>query len=87
MVYMYILQCSDGSFYVGHTNDLQKRLDCHNSGKGAAHTAAHLPVTMIYAEEFSCETAAITRERQIKRWSRAKKNALVSREVALLKSE
>ncbi|NND98885.1 MAG: GIY-YIG nuclease family protein [Pirellulaceae bacterium] len=75
--YVYILRCSDNSFYVGHTQDVAKRVATHNSAKGAVWTAARLPVTVVYQERCDSKEAAIQRENQIKRWSRAKKQALI----------
>ena len=78
MPFVYILRCADDSYYVGKTNDLRTRLDEHQAGVGAAFTAARRPVTMVYAEEYESAVRAESRELQLKRWSRAKKVALVS---------
>jgi predicted GIY-YIG superfamily endonuclease len=75
--YVYVLKCRDGSYYVGHTSDLRKRFRCHKSGTGARHTAHHEPDEIIYTETFENPEAAVARERQLKRWSRAKKESLV----------
>jgi len=85
MAFVYILRCSDGSYYVGHTNDLQVRLDEHKSGVAANFTALRRPVTMVYAEEHPTSPRAEERERQLKRWSRAKKEALISQDLKSLK--
>lgn len=77
MFHTYIVQCSNGSYYVGHTHDLATRIQDHNTGKGALHTRVHGHVKLVYSETHSSELAAIDRERQIKRWSRAKKKALI----------
>jgi predicted GIY-YIG superfamily endonuclease len=84
-VYVYILRCSDGSYYIGHTVDLAARERTHNEGHGARFTAARRPVEIVYAEEWPNTIAAIRRERQLKRWSTAKKNALVVLETRTLK--
>lgn len=76
--FVYILRCSDGSFYVGHTSDLSQRIAVHNAGKGARHTACRRPVTLACSESFLSEAAAAARERQLKKWSRAKKKALIA---------
>ena len=52
MNYTYILECSDGSFYTGWTNNLEKRINCHNKGKGAKYTRGRLPLKLVYFEEF-----------------------------------
>ena len=82
---MYVLKCHDGSYYVGHTNNLRLRLDEHQSGVGADFTAARRPVKMVYAEEHPTSAHARRRELQLKRWSRAKKEALITQDLALLK--
>ena len=82
--YLYILKCSDGSFYVGSTANLENRLKKHNQGEGAAHTAKRRPVHLVYHEKFSNIDDAVKRERQIKRWSRTKKEALISGEIETL---
>ncbi|APG73495.1 methyltransferase [Lactobacillus delbrueckii subsp. jakobsenii ZN7a-9 = DSM 26046] len=60
--YFYVLLCSDGSFYGGYTNDLKKRLEAHNSGKGAKYTKSRRPVEMIYLEEYDDKRTAMQRE-------------------------
>ena len=84
--FVYILRCADNSFYVGHTSDLSFRLSEHNGGEASRFTACRLPVTMVYAEEHSTQTSAIARERQLKRWTRAKKEALVRGDLHGLKA-
>ena len=85
MWHVYILQCSDGSFYVGHTNDMEARIEKHNKGKASKWTYSRLPVRLVYQQECTHEAVAVRRERQIKRWSRAKKQALIEADLALLK--
>lgn len=75
--YMYILKCSDGSFYTGSTQELEKRVQEHNMGVGANYTRKHLPVELVYYEEFQRIDDAFAREKQVQGWSRAKKNALI----------
>jgi predicted GIY-YIG superfamily endonuclease len=84
--FVYVLKCVDGSYYVGSTQDIASRVQVHNSGMGPSFTAARLPVKLIYQESFATRTAAVQRERQLKRWSRAKKGALVSGDLNSLKS-
>ena len=75
--YTYILQCANGQYYVGSTTDLDKRLQEHQAGLGAKFTRAHLPIRLVYKEEYSSIEQAFTRERQLHGWSRAKKEALI----------
>jgi predicted GIY-YIG superfamily endonuclease len=83
--YTYILTCSDKSFYVGHTSDLEERVKTHNLGKGARFTALRRPVTLSYSETHESQEDAIKREKQIKKWSRAKKQALICGDKQKLK--
>ena len=76
--FVYILRCADGSYYVGSTSDVAARERIHNEGHGAAHTAAHRPVRMVYSEAHESWPAARKREAQLKRWTRAKKEALIA---------
>jgi putative endonuclease len=78
--WMYILECCDGSFYTGSTNDLPKRLMQHESGEGANHTKKRLPVQLIYAEEYPLVSLAFKREKQVQGWRREKKMALINGE-------
>jgi putative endonuclease len=75
--YMYILECSDGSYYVGSTKNLDLRLQQHEQGEGANHTKRRLPVKLVYAEEFSRIDYAFNREKQVQKWRREKKEALI----------
>ena len=83
--YTYILQCANGQYYVGSTTDLDKRLQEHQAGLGAKFTSKHLPVKLVYKEEFSSIELAFARERQLHGWSRAKKEALIKGEFSSLK--
>ena len=83
--YVYNFLCSDGTFYVGHTADLDSRIHAHNIGKGSHYTASRRPVKLVYHEMFPSEAGAIRRERQLKRWSHAKKKALVEGKLADLR--
>ncbi|MEM6894522.1 MAG: GIY-YIG nuclease family protein [Bacteroidota bacterium] len=74
---MYILKCSDGSYYTGSTIDIEKRIVEHNEGKGANHTKKRLPVELVYLEEYLEISAAFKREKQVQGWSRKKKEALI----------
>lgn len=77
MNYTYIVKCSDKTFYTGWTNDLKKRIEMHNSGKGAKYTKARLPVELVYYEAFDTREEAMSREWHIKRLSRSEKQKLI----------
>ena len=77
MAWMYILQCSDGSYYVGSTVALEQRVWQHQQGEGAKYTARRLPVELVYSEEYRRIDEAFSREKQVQGWSRAKKEALI----------
>ncbi len=75
--YTYMLRCGDGSLYTGWTNDLEKRMKAHKSGKGAKYTRGRLPVELVYSEEFSTKEEAMKREAEIKKMKRERKEALI----------
>lgn len=77
MYYVYILVCSDDSLYCGYTTDLDKRLQKHNSGKGAKYTKCRIPVQMVHHESFSTKSEALKREAEIKKLSRKEKLNLI----------
>ena len=76
--YVYILRCSDGSFYTGYSTDPVRRTKVHNSGKGARYTRSRLPVDLIYTEEYPDKIAALKREYAIKQLTRKEKEELIS---------
>ena len=78
---MYILLCANGSYYTGSTIDLERRLEQHQAGEGANHTKKHLPVELVYYEEYDRIDLAFNREKQIQGWSRKKKEALIENRV------
>ena len=78
MNYTYILRCKDNSLYTGWTNNLEKRLEAHNAGKGAKYTKARLPVELVYYEQFDTKEEAMKREFAIKQMSRKQKDALIN---------
>jgi len=82
--YMYILLCSDGTYYIGSTTDIEMRLAQHQSGQGANHTKKHLPVKLIYYEEYQRIDEAYYREKQVQGWGRKKKEALINGNLDLL---
>jgi putative endonuclease len=76
--WVYILECSDGSYYTGSTNDIKLRIQQHEQGLGANHTKKRLPVRLLYVEEFGRIDEAFFREKQIQGWSRKKKESLIN---------
>ena len=90
MTTVYILQCANGQYYVGSTNNLADRLKEHQGDasalfKGAKFTKEHLPVKLVYTEEYEIEHEARMREQQLHGWTRAKKEALISGDIEKLK--
>ncbi len=83
--YLYILRCSDERIYIGSTIDLRRRMDEHQAGEGANFTSKRLPIELIYVEEFDRIDHAFEREKQIQRWSRGKKEALIEGNTEKLK--
>jgi putative endonuclease len=77
MAWVYILECSDGSFYVGSTSDLDARLAQHASGLGAKYTSRRLPVRLAWAEEFENIAEAYALEKKLQGWSHAKRLAVI----------
>ena len=75
--YAYIVECADGTYYCGYTNDLEKRIETHNRGKGAKYTKPRLPVVLVYYEEFETKEEAMSREWHLKQLSHAQKRALI----------
>jgi predicted GIY-YIG superfamily endonuclease len=77
MPYVYILKCADGSYYVGSTTNLERRVAEHQAGLIKGYTESRRPVELVWSCEFPTANDAFLRERQIKGWSRAKKEALI----------
>lgn len=75
--YTYMVRCSDESLYTGWTTDVKKRVQAHNSGKGAKYTKSRRPVTLVYYEEFQTKKEAMQREYAIKQMTREQKEALI----------
>lgn len=73
----YILRCSDGTLYTGWTNNIEKRLEAHNAGKGGKYTRVRTPVELVYLEEHETKQEAMSREVHIKQLSRKEKEALI----------
>jgi putative endonuclease len=79
------LRCADNSLCIGETGNLDLRLTKHNDGTACAFTSTRRPVVLAYSETHATRDDALKRERQLKRWVRAKKEALISGDLALLK--
>ncbi len=75
--WVYILQCSDGTYYTGSTNNMELRLAEHENGEGSVYTINRLPIKMVYCEECQNILDAFLREKQVQGWSRKKKEALI----------
>ena len=78
--HVYILRCSKGTYYIGSTGDLLRRMKEHQSGKGGSYTSKNLPVELVYSKEYATKWKAKEREMQIKGWSRVKKEKLIKGE-------
>lgn len=81
MWFIYILLCIDGSYYIGSSNNVNKRFQDHLNGKGGRYTRSHKPLKLIYQEEFSIKSDALKREAELKKWSKAKKQELVQNQT------
>ena len=87
MNYTYIVECGDGSLYTGWTNNLEKRIQAHNAGKGAKYTKARRPVELAYYEEFETKEQAMKREYAIKQLGRKEKQKLSAGKKVKLSDE
>ncbi|TKS59616.1 MAG: excinuclease ABC subunit C [Nitrospira sp.] len=85
MNFVYMIRCADGTIYVGHTKNPEIREKEHNAGRGARYTATRRPVRLVYREALKSVNAAVRRELQLKRWSLAKKEALIAGDLERLK--
>ena len=77
--YVYILKCSDGSYYTGHTDDLEKRYAEHCANTYECYTSTRLPVELVFSQEFASRGEALEAEQQIKPWNRRKKEILINK--------
>lgn len=75
--FVYIVECSDNSFYTGYTTDVERRVEQHNSGDGAKYTQSRTPVELIHTEEYEDKSTAMSREYEIKQLTRSQKEDLV----------
>jgi putative endonuclease len=76
--YFYLLRCSDDSLYAGICIDLEKRVETHQTGKGAKYTRSRLPVTVVYQEQHYSKGDALRREAEVKKWTKKRKERLVA---------
>lgn len=83
--WIYILQCGDGSYYTGHTDDLERRIAQHEAGTFDGYTQSRKPLKLEYSQELSSREEALAAEMQIKRWGRAKKEALIRGDLESLR--
>ena len=86
MAFCYILRCADGSYYVGSTEDIPARLSKHSDGSASQYTAVRRPVALVFSEQLASIEEARARERQLKGWTRAKKEALIAGAADRLKT-
>ncbi len=84
MAWMYILECGDGTYYVGSTKDLELRISQHEKGTGASYTSGRFPVRLVYCEEYERVSDAYYREKQVQGWRREKRQALIDGDPDLL---
>jgi putative endonuclease len=75
--YVYILSCADGSYYTGHTDNLDARMAQHVSGEPKCYTSKRRPVELVFLQEFGSRAEALESEMQVKRWTRKKKEAMI----------
>jgi predicted GIY-YIG superfamily endonuclease len=83
--WVYILHCADGSYYTGHTDNLERRVAEHQVGELPGYTLSRRPVALVYSEAFTTREEALACERRIKGWSRQKKEAMISKDNVPLK--
>jgi len=84
MHYIYILKCKDDTLYCGYTNNIIRRLEVHNSGKGAKYTKSRLPVNLVYKEDFDSKIEAMKREYAIKQLTREEKILLINKHKEIM---
>ncbi|WP_338726731.1 GIY-YIG nuclease family protein [Haladaptatus sp. DJG-WS-42] len=77
MHYVYVVECADGSLYTGYTTDVTRRVEEHNAGTGAKYTRGRRPVELVHTEQFASKSRAMSREYEIKQFSRTQKERLL----------
>jgi putative endonuclease len=75
--YVYVLRCADDTLYTGYTTDVDRRVAEHDAGEGAKYTRGRTPVDLVHVESFDSKSAAMSREHEIKQYSRAEKERLI----------
>ena len=80
---VYVLECTDGSYYTGYTTDVERRVAEHDAGEGARYTRGRTPVSLAHAEGYADRSAAMSREYEIKQFSRRRKERLVGGDLPL----
>lgn len=80
--YVYVLECSDGTFYTGYTTDVDRRVREHETSEGAKYTRGRTPVSLVHVEEFDSRSSAMSREHEVKSLSRAEKERLVGSSIS-----
>lgn len=78
--YVYVVECSDGTYYTGYTTDVDRRVAEHNEGAGAKYTRGRRPVALVHVETYETRSKALQREHEIKQLCRSEKEILVQRE-------
>jgi len=76
--FVYVLECDDGTYYTGYTTDVERRVEEHDAGDGAKYTRGRTPVSLVHVESYDTRSAAMSREHEIKTYSRARKERLVA---------
>ena len=76
--YVYVLECADGTYYTGYTTDVERRVAEHDAGDGAKYTRGRTPVSLVHVEPYDSRSAAMSREHEVKSYSRARKERLVA---------
>jgi putative endonuclease len=76
--HVYVLECADGTYYTGYTTDVERRVAEHDAGDGAKYTRGRTPVSLVHVETYDSQSAAMSREHEVKTFSRARKERLVA---------
>jgi putative endonuclease len=81
--YVYVLRCGDDSLYTGYTTDVRRRVAEHNAGEGAKYTRGRTPLRLVHVERYDSQSAAMSREYEVKEWDRERKKRLVESNAGL----
>ena len=82
--FVYILKCNDDSYYIGHTDNIEKRISEHTLNEYPCYTSKRLPIELVFVQSFGSRDEAFIAERQLKKWSRQKKEALINKDWNLI---